>query len=805
MNHYRLFLPLIVCYFFSNLLIGQSMVKGKVIQEDHNPIPYANILLFKNSESSLLKGTITDENGDFEIAFNNSVSAMLTIQNIGFEDYRINLAASKEIIDLGEVILKESVETLSEVILIAKKPLFEKKIDRTIVNVQSSVTNAGNTALNVLSKSPSVSINRATNEINLMGKQGVLVMINNKQVRMEPSDLINLLESMPVDNIKNIELITAPPASYDAQGNAGVININMIKSDLEGFTGRISGNIAYGEQMKYGGSVNMTFRKNRLYLYSNLSANVNNETQRISLITDYTYSDERVISDLFSNRNTMTGLYSGEVGVDYNLSNNTVAGLLFNFNNRDWEMDATSDTNIESELFGFSKQFVASIEENKLFRNLLNFNIRHNFSEENSFSVDYDYISFRRNNPSVYNVVNTRDGSLISEEDFLSLSETPLHIHVLKVDWQLGIFDKIKIETGFKTTMSDFKNSVQVAFKEDDDYVDDPDYTDKFTMNEEIYAGYISLDWQLNSSLLLKSGLRYEYYNLELNADNQGSIVDRARGNLFPSMYLNYKPNETNEFNLSYVKRIERPGFQSLAPYFYFFNQNTLFTGNPNLIPANSNQYKLDYRYKNFQFGFEFSNIQRPIYSLQPGLDRDDQLVIVKPGQGLKSNIFSLSANFPWKINDWWSSRYSIIGYLRNLSTVIENKTSERNAGNVAITSNHTFNIGNQWQLEANATYASAYDVGVARVASRYGLDIGLQKKFHNGTVVSLNVSDVFNSSSQWPIRADLSGQGILYDWKYDGEGPVFRINLSIPFGDTNLKKKEKRSSGSEDEQKRLD
>ncbi|MFL1895830.1 TonB-dependent receptor domain-containing protein [Aquimarina sp. 2-A2] len=804
MDHYRAPLLFVVVLLFTNALIGQSKIKGTILKDNREPIPYANVLLLKVADSSLVKGTITDEAGTFQMDYKEKVPLLVSVRFLGFRDYSISIPVSESPIDLGEIILEENAETLSEVVITAEKPLFEQKIDRTIVNVQNSVTNAGNTALNVLSKSPSVGINRATNEINLMGKQGVLVMINNKQVRMEASDLINLLESMPADNIKNIELITAPPASYDAQGNAGVININMIKSNLEGFTGRVSGNVAYGERIKYGGSMNMTFKKNQLYLYANLSANVNNEIQRISLLTDYVYPNERVISDLFSKRNTTTGLYSGELGIDYDLSNNTVVGLLFNFNNRDWEMDATSDTTIESELLGSSKQFVTSIEENKLFRNLLNFNIRHAFSEKNSFTIDYDYISFKRDNPTIYNALNTRNGSVISEEDFLSLSETPLYINVLKGDLRLGISDEVKIETGFKTTVSDFKNTVQVAFKESNDYVDDPNFTDKFTMNEQIYAGYLSLDWQLHPSFLLKSGLRYEYYDLELNADNQGSIVDRNKGNFFPSLYMNYRLNEINEFNLSFVRRIERPGFQSLAPYFYFFNQNTLFTGNPNLIPSNSNQYKLDYRYKSLHFGFEFSNTRRPILSLQPGLDREEQLAIIRPGQGLKRNIFSLSANFPWKIKDWWSSRYSFIGYHRNQSTVIDSKTLERNASNVAITSNHSFDLGKKWQLEINGTYTSAYYVGVAKVATRYGLDIGVQKKFKNGTALSLNINDVFDSSSQWPIIADLSDQGILYDWKYDGEGPVFRLNLFIPLGNTNLKKKEKRSSGSEDEQRRL-
>lgn len=789
---------------FSHGLFGQQNIVGIVADEDNNPIPYANVLLLRSRDSTMITGTISTEEGQFDLVNNSNEQIMVKITLLGFKDLFSPALPQGDDINLGTMQLPMAAQTLSEVVVRGEKPLIQQKIDRTVVNVQSAVSSVGNTALNVLAKSPSVMVNRSTNQISLMGKQGVLVMMDNKQMRMEMQELINFLANMPADNIDTIELITSPPASYDAQGIGGIININTVRKSGEGWTGSFTTNGAYGRRAKYGGSLNLSYQKDRVYFFANASANFNHNYEDVSLFTDYSTSEERVLSDLFIERRSNTGLYATDVGLDYDLGKNTTIGLISSINIRDWKMDAISETDVQSTGNGDFIEFVESFEKNYLFRTLLNVNFRHSFSQNSSLRLDYDHIGFKRENPTDYDVLRLYDDGSGKSSDFISDTNTPLDINVFKADFNTSLSDKIDLETGVKTTLSKFRNDVVVSRQADNGFEEDGRFTDIFDMEEEIHAAYISSDWKLNPSLLLKAGLRYEYYRLDLGSAGQGQIVDQIQNNLFPSIYLNYKKSEDSEWNLSYVQRIKRPSFLNLAPYFYFFNQNTLFTGNPNLVPSMANQFKIDYRHKRLNLGLQFTDTQNPIFNWHPALEGDPQAVVFRAQQGNRSQIASLTANVPWRLYSWWTSRYNLLAnYLVQTPRINGVEVTARNTSYILSTV-QSFDLGHDFTLEVSGEYNSTQYEGVIRTEPRVALDMGLRKRFPSGTTLSLNVSDVLNTSSEWNIISDTSDYDVFYDWLFDNEGPVFRLSLMVPFGNNTSKDRERRRSGSDEEQRRL-
>ena len=585
---------------------------------------------------------------------------------------------------------------------------------------------------------------------------------------------------------------------------AGIININLIERKRDGFTGRASVNAGYGENPKYGGTLNLNVKKKNFYAYANLSANVDHAFQRVTLLTNYQYPSDRIMSEMYSFRDTKMGIYSGELGVNYDLTAKTTIGLLLNFYNRDWTMNATSDTKVTGENSGNSSQFIESNEINNLYRSLYNFNLRHAFSDAAKLNFDYDYINFNRSNPTFYNAENININGVENKENFYSSAETPLEIHVLKSDFEIINGEKFKIETGAKLTSSSFVNNVVVSNLQGTEYVNNPDFTQIYTMTENIYAGYVSLDWQIIPEISVKGGLRYEYYDLLLGSNLESSIIDTEQGNLFPSLYFTYRAGEDQSWDFSYVQRIQRPGFLQLAPYFYFFNENSLFTGNPNLSPAKTFQFKLGYRYKNLNIGAEFSDTKDPIFGWQPALDAERQIAIFGPSQGVNNKVYSLSASYQWEISDRWISNYTAIGYHSQITPDIQENPVTFSSNSFVVSMNHTYKITKTWNIELNAIYNSAYYEGVARIDARPGVNIGVQRKFSNGAAISLNANDLFDTDSQWPILADLPDQRLYYNWRYDGEGPIFRLNISIPLGNKNMEKRTKRATGSEDEQNRL-
>ncbi|KAB7530350.1 outer membrane beta-barrel protein [Flagellimonas olearia] len=799
-----------LCFFsipfilFSCGLYGQQNIVGIVADEDNNPIPYANVLLLRSRDSTMITGTISSEEGRFDLVNNSAGQVMVKVTLLGFQDHFSSYLPQGNGIDLGTIRLPVAAQALSEVVVSGNKPLIQQKIDRTVVNVQSAVSSVGNTALNVLAKSPSVMVNRSTNQISLMGKQGVLVMLDNKQMRMEMQELINFLATMPADNIDTIELITSPPASYDAQGIGGIININTLRKTGEGWTGSFTANGAYGQRGKYGASINLSYQRDRIYFFTNASANFNHNYEDVALLTDYSTTDERVLSDLFIERHSNTGLYAMDLGLDYEIDKNTTIGLMSSINIRDWKMDAVSETDVQSTGTGNFVELVESFEKNYLFRTLLNVNFRHDFSQNSSLRLDYDNIGFKRENPTDYIVFRLFDDGNGESNDFISDTNTPLDINVLKADFNTSLSDKIDLETGLKTTLSKFRNDVVVSRETGSGFEEDDRFTDIFDMQEEIHAAYISSDWRLNPSLLLKTGLRYEYYRLDLGSIGQGQIVDQVQNNLFPSIYLSYEKSEDSEWNLSYVQRIERPSFLNLAPYFYFFNQNTLFTGNPNLIPSIANQFKIDYRYKRLNLGLQFTHARNPIFNWYPALEGDPQVVVFRAQQGNRNQIASLTANVPWRFNSWWTSRYNLLAnYLVQTPRINGVEVTARNTS-YTLSTVQSFKLGQDLDLEVSGEYNSTQFEGVIRTEPRVALDMGLRKRFPSGTTLSLNISDVLNTSSEWNIISDTSDYDVFYDWLFDNEGPVFRLSVMVPFGDNASRDRQRGKSGSDEEQRRL-
>jgi hypothetical protein len=259
-------------------LFSQSIsIKGQVLNENHETLAYANVLLLKPLDSTLVKGTVTKDDGTYEIMDVEAGDYRQAFVMIGYEqqDQFLKITNEKKLWIPELVEMTPDIMLLDEVVVKARRPLYEQQIDRLVVNVQNRVTSTGGNALQVLAKAPGVRIDGINNQIMLDGNQGVLVQINGKRSRMDGDALMQLLQSIPASNIEKIELITTPPASYDAEGVGGIINIVLVKNLEEGSNGNVSTNVGYGERPKFGGSVDLNLRKGKVNVYGSLSANNN--------------------------------------------------------------------------------------------------------------------------------------------------------------------------------------------------------------------------------------------------------------------------------------------------------------------------------------------------------------------------------------------------------------------------------------------------------------------------------------------------------------------------------------------------
>ncbi|MGK7370556.1 MAG: TonB-dependent receptor, partial [Candidatus Halalkalibacterium sp. M3_1C_030] len=426
--------------FLATKASAQILVTGTVVDANGSPLPTANVLILNETDSALVKGAVTDKLGNYRIAGIRPGSYILSVSMVGFQTHEESIAFNESgdtDSDIGKIILRESIEQLGEIVTKARRPLYEQEIDRLVVNVQRSVTSSGSSALEVLEKSPGVQVNRQSNDISLNGKSGVIVMINDKNVRLPMETVITMLNGMSSANIDKIELITTPPAKYDAEGNAGIINIRMKEFSDLGHTGTLGTNIGFNSAETLGGNFAYSRRKEKLAFLLNYSVTYNNSEENMfgERFLDVDGFTQTIRSENF--RDPITTVQNISVGFEYALTEKTDTELLLSGFQRKWDTSDISE-NLNHSAPGSLLILEQRINEENLWRNgIINFGLDHAFSEGRTFNFDLDYLYYKNNNPSTYQneaitgTIPSNDPDAIKVE-----KETPINIWVSKLDYQ---------------------------------------------------------------------------------------------------------------------------------------------------------------------------------------------------------------------------------------------------------------------------------------------------------------------------------------------------------------------------------
>jgi hypothetical protein len=278
----KLFALLICILFLLIPFVSSSQITGLVQDVNKEKVAFANVLILNPIDSSLVKGEMTDETGRYQFKDILAGQYLLSVSFIGFEtSYTQEFSYDGEPKEMDDIVLYEGV-TLTQVQVTARKPLYEQKIDRLVVNVANSITAAGGTALEVLERSPGVIVNQQNNSISLVGKEGVVIMINGRITYQPAESIVQMLAGMTADNIETIELITTPPANFDAEGNAGFINIVLKQRPDLGLNGNSTISIGYGQGEVGSAGVNLNYRKGRLNLFSNYNFSLQAQKQEFT-------------------------------------------------------------------------------------------------------------------------------------------------------------------------------------------------------------------------------------------------------------------------------------------------------------------------------------------------------------------------------------------------------------------------------------------------------------------------------------------------------------------------------------------
>lgn len=790
------------------ILIAQTKVSGTIKDINNQPLSFANILLIRAVDSGLVKGMLADKDGLFLFDKIANGKYKTTATLIGHEvvfSQSFDITNSQPEINLGTFILKKATKELSTVRVVGKKPLFEQKIDRMVINVRNSIISAGGNALEVLEKSPGIIVNRQTNALSMAAKSGVVIMINGKITQMPASAIIQMLEGMSASNIDRIELITTPPANFDAEGNAGFINIVLIANPNIGLNGSYSLSIGYGKGNVGSGNINFNYRKNKLNLYGDYSYIRNAQEQ---IFFNYRKIDyQGVITENYSTtyRNPLQQNHNVRLGIDYQVNKKIVIGALVGGYDSKWTMTANNDIAMFKNKIPDTALSIKNTELNHWKNIMANLNLQYKFKPYQMLSLDFDYLYYSDNNPNNYtNTYYNGLGSLLFDEQTRSGKITPINTWVGKADYTAQLGKKVNFGAGAKSTLSKFTNDVDVSKFKQSNWVPDNSLSAKYILNENIQAVYSSLDVTINNKTSVKLGLRYEYTNSNLGTTNVKNIVDRHYGKLFPSFFISHKINDSNAVNFSYSQRITRPTFNDLAPFTIFLDPNTFFTGNAALQPSFSDEIKADYTYKKYILSLAYSIQNNAIAEFQPKVDitTNKQYVTAENLDNLKT--LSVSLSLPFDIAKWWTMQNNLIGAWQQINTSYNKMPFRLQNLIFNFNSSNSFKLSKEYSMEISGFFDAGGIYGTSQYKALGALNFGLQKKLNsNYGKFRFSVNDIFKSIS-YKTYVDMPNEHFYTRSDYNFSQRTFKLTYSKNFGNNSLKEKRERNTASEEERQRV-
>ena len=609
MKKYQILTVLIL--FVASGLFAQSkgIIRGQVIDKEKGGVASASVSLLKAKDSSLVKISVSNKDGRFEfdnIAADKYVVMASAVGHSKMYSSAIDIPESSNTVELEPIALKTSSKELKEVTVVSRKPMIEQKIDRTILNVDAAVTNTGTTALEVLEKSPGVQVDKDGN-ISLKGKQGVIVLIDGRPSYLSGADLANMLKGMQASQLDQIEIMTNPPAKFDAAGNSGVINIKTKKNKAKGFNGSVTAGASQGVYFKTNESLGLNYRKGKVSLFSNYSFGRFNNFQELEIYRRYINDDgsTRAIFEQTALNRSKRMNNNLKLGMDYNLTTKTTLGIVLSgFYNP--ESDKGRNVSYLKDPGGSVDSIVeAESSSKKLWKNgSVNLNMRHQYdSTGRELTADIDVISYKSSKDELF-VNTTYSPNWVKKYAEHLMGDLPSDINIYsgKVDYTHPLKKGAKLELGWKSSYVITDSRANYFEPVNGEWEVDYKRTNFFEYKENVNAAYINYNKQLTKKFGVQAGLRLENTNYRGhqygNPVKGDSTFTNSYNGIFPTLYFSYSANKSNQFGMSFGRRIDRPAYHDLNPFMFFLDKYTYGQGNPYLKPQYSNNFEVSHIFK---------------------------------------------------------------------------------------------------------------------------------------------------------------------------------------------------------------
>lgn len=789
-------------------------ISGTVQTPDHQPLVSVVVSLLQVKDYSLIKTDITQADGSFEFVNLKDDSYQIAIDDPSYKSYisaLLTVDDSTPILSLPTIVMDaQSAHALNEVVVKKKKPFVENKIDRTVVNVEAFLTAAGGDAMDVLEKSPGISVDQ-NGTITFKGKSGVQVFIDDKPTYLSGAELEAYLKSLPASTLDKIELMTNPPAKYDAAGSAGVINIVSKKSKAKGFNGSVTSRYSQGKRPQTRQGLNLNYLNDKVRVFGNIGYAYQNPVNDLFIYRRFKNTDESTKSQFYQNSflRSQVNTTNAKVGMDYYASDRTTFGVGLTGILK----SSRQKTDVQSVLTNASavvdSTIIANNRENEKFKNGgINLNYRHDIDTiGQKITVDLDYLKYATTtNQQFKNFIYQPDHSMSSKDALKGDLPTDIAIYSLKADYAHPLPHQGAIEAGYKGSFSRTDNIADYRDIIGGNEVPNYDTSNHFKYDEIINAVYLNYNMSYKR-FTFQTGLRLE--NTESKGHQLGNIekpssrFERNYTNLFPTVYVMYKMDSIGNHQLvvNYGRRINRPYFQDLNPFVSPLDKFTFYSGNPYLNSSFSDNYEFSYHYKEYfsttlSYGKTSDDINETI-------EIKDEIYYSRPGNIGKSEYYSINVNADIPLAKWWSTNvYSELTYSKFHSKLY---TEDLNSSGTFwyFMMNNSFKFQKDWSIELSGTYQTDVVSSQFILLSRSNINLGIQKKILKGKgSLKLAGNDLFYSNLNHGIIKNLT----LTDanWRNKADTRFVALTFTYGFGKSFQTKAQHEATGADSEKNRV-
>lgn len=729
-------------------------LNGTVNDAQGKPVVAATVSLL-NTDSTWVQSELTDDNGAFVLHVAKTGNYIVAVNAAGFT----KLMQQVDVKEKNETLKLQLIAntTLQDVVVSSKSPRIETGLGKTVVNLDQ-VNTLGNSAWDLLRKSPGVNANNGN--ITLQGVS-VTVLIDDKQTYLAGKDLEDYLKSMTGDNVAALELITQPSGKYDAEGAGGIINIKTKNIKKKGLNGNVALGAGQGVYPNTHNSSNLTYRNNKLTLYTNLGQMAatgflnrkdtrkasNQETGELISVTDQSIFMKETFGD-----------YNAKLGADYAVTEKTKVGAsakgIYHPNVQRDEANAAVTDAMGNVVYN------TTVNNHTFERNhyLCNVYIKHEPAKGHEITADADYI-YRDQRETHYTVGRNYDvqgnhagGNL----DLDNQSQSVINVVTAKADYSGEVAKGWKAEAGVKSSYVVVDNGAYFHTLNNGNWINDTTRTNHFIYKENINAAYVNVSKAFGKKWDTQVGVRVENMNNDGKETQQGGAFQRSNTSVFPTAFVSYKIDDNNSVEASCGRRINRPAYTMMSPFVTYFSQYYYQKGNPDLSPAYRNYLEL--RYNNRNELFVSMGLRKVTGYITPVLayDANNKAIFATWGNYADDYVLHGSCNYNKQCAKWLLLTTSADVYYNKFLSYRGNRLLGTSIG----ASGHfqaTFNLNRGWTADTTF-YASTGDLQnvIDRYGPSYWLGFNVAKKvMKEAATIRLSIEDPFRmnkltSTSNW-------------------------------------------------------